>query len=347
MTETLNKNLIGVIGDLHMKDFLSYGDHISDRRVGEKKEVLDFIVNSFFDCKYIVLLGDVFNSKNNSSETNREFVEFIERFDDKEIFIISGNHSKKGDGKTALDFLKEVKKTNWHIFTKPYSHMIEGKNIQFLPYMLNSELSAENTDEATQKIMNILTDADLLFTHHAISGTTFLGLPTESFKEVVLPKEELEKKYKLIMAGHIHEPQSVGKVIISGSVFTNTVGEIEKYIWKIKEDLSVEQIKLPNRELHKITNPTLDKLSSIKEDSIVKVILTDKEINVKEIKKALEKFDASLLIENYPSDRKKVHIEEGAFDFSIESLLELYSKEKKVNYQELLKGLQIINEETN
>jgi len=35
-------------------------------------------------------------------------------------------------------------------------------------------------------------------------------------------------------------------------------------------------------------------------------------------------------------------IEEGAFDFSIEALLELYAKEKKVDAKLLLKGLELI-----
>ena len=70
-----------LIGDTHWKDNLSYADYISDGRVAEKKEILDFIIESSKDCDHIVFLGDFFNSKNNSSEVNRQAVEFLEKFE--------------------------------------------------------------------------------------------------------------------------------------------------------------------------------------------------------------------------------------------------------------------------
>lgn len=343
----VNNNLIGVIGDTHLRDYLSYNEHIADGRVAEKQKVFDFIVKELSDCKHIVFLGDFFHMKNNSSEVCRQAVEFLERFGMKDVYIIVGNHEKKGNGKTAIDFLGEVTKPNWHIFTKPASLSIkngtEDLKLDFVPYMLNHEMEVETCEEASEKIVGLLGGGDIVFAHHAISGTTFNGIKTESLKEVVLSKEELEKKYKMIIAGHIHESQQVDKVTVAGSVFTEIVGEVEKFIWKINENLEIEKFKVPGREIHKIENPTDKQIQAIKEDSIVKVIVTDKSIDIPELKKKLERFDASLVIENYKNERKKAHVE-GAFDFSIESLLELYAKEKEVDYQLLLKGLELIND---
>ena len=334
-----------VCGDLHMKDSLSYADHLPDRREGERKEILDFIVDQAKDCSDIIFLGDNFNSRNNSSETNREFVKFLERFGTKSVYIISGNHEKKGNGNTAIDFLGEIKnKPHWHIFTRPGSFPIEKLKIDFLPYMLNSELGVEDHEAATKKVMKELDGGDILFAHHAISGTMFNGITTNSLNEIVLPKEKLEKKYKLIVAGHIHTSQRYGNVLITGNVFTSEIGQREKFVYKIKDDLTIETLKVPAREIYKIENPTDLQLSAIPKNTILKVIITDKKIDIEEMKKKLEKFDANLLIEDYPNSRKKAHIKEGgAFDFSIEALLELYSKEKDVDYQRLLKGLQIVN----
>ena len=344
MTETINKNLIGILGDIHATDFLSYADYISDRRVGEKKEILDFIVKSFEDCQHIVFLGDIFHSKNNSSETHRWVIEFLEKFGNKQLYLISGNHEKKGDGSTALDFIKEIKKDNWHVYTKPEDVTIENRKISFLPYMLNSELEVQTCEKATESIMKQLVGGDILFAHHAISGTTFNGIKTELLKEVILPKEELEKKYKLTVAGHIHDPQQVDNILLTGSVFTNEVGETEKFIYKLESDLSIEKIKLPCREIRKIENPTDEQLDNIKKDSIVKIIVTKKETKIEELKKKLEKFDASMIIENIDNERKKIHkIENATFDFSIESLLKLYSQERGISYEKLKKGLYLIN----
>jgi len=334
-----------VVGDTHFKEELSYADYILDRRNTEKKEILDFIIKSAKDCQHVIFLGDFFNSKNNSSEVNRQAIEFLEKFGKENLYIISGNHCKKGDGSTALDFIREIKdKPNWHIFTKPSSMNVGDFKVDFLPYMLDSELGVENHEEATKAIMKNLDGGDILFTHHAISGTVFNGIKTDLLNEVILPRAKLSKKYKLTMAGHIHSSQATDNVITTGSIFANEVGETEKFIWKIKDDLSVEPLRLPGRGIWKLENPTLDQLIKLPKSSIIKIIVSDKKVDVEELKVVASGFDAHLLIEDYPSERKKMHIEEGAMDFSVKALLKMYAEERKIDYQKLLKGLEIISQ---
>ena len=335
-----------VIGDTHLRDSLSYSSYISDGRVSEKRDILDFIVKSAEDCEHVVFMGDFFNSRNNSSETNRSAVELLERLEDKYVCIISGNHEKKRDGKTAIDFLAEIKKDNWHIFTKPGVVSVGGEKkikFDFLPYMLNSELEVENYEEAAKKVVNELEGGDILFAHHAISGTSFNGISVDTFNEMILPRAELEKKYKLVVAGHIHTPQHEGRTLITGSLFTSEVGEIEKFIFKIDESMTVEKLKVPAREIHKLENPTIQELTKLPKNSIVKIVVTDKNINIDELEVVASGLDAHLIITDYPGERKKMKIEEGAFDFSIEALLKLYAKEKDIDYAKLIKGLELIS----
>lgn len=333
------------IGDCHFKDNLSYAEHISDGRVAEKKEILDFVVKQAEDCEHIVFLGDVFHSKNNSSETNRQVVEFLERFENKQVYIISGNHDKKGDGKTAVDFLGAIKKDNWHVFTKFGVMQVEGKKLAFLPYILNSELGVENNDQALKYIMEYLNSGDILFTHHNISGTYLhTNMLVDTVSSVVLPQKELEERYKLIIAGDIHSPQRYGNVVITGSLFTAEVGEQEKFIWKIDDEMKVEKIKVPCRPIYKLIDPTDEQLSKVPDNAIIKVIVTVKDTSIESLKEKLARFDASLVIEDYPSERAKMHIEQGAIDFNIESLLKMYSEVKNVDYQKLIHGLELLNE---
>lgn len=334
------------IGDTHFKDNLSYAEHISDQRVAEKKEILDFVVKQAEDCEHIVFLGDVFHSKNNSSETNRQVVEFLERFENKQVYIISGNHDKKGDGKTAVDFLGAIKKDNWHVFTKHSLVNIEGKKFDFLPYMLNSELGVTDNTAAIKYIMEYLDGGDILFTHHNISGTYLhTNMLVDTVSSIVLPQKELEERYKLIIAGDIHSPQQYGNVTITGSLFTAEVGEKEKFIWKIDEEMKVEKIKVPCRPIYKLIDPTDEQLSKVPDNAIIKVIVTVNGTDIESMKEKLKRFDASLLIEDYPSERKKMNIDENnAMDFSIENLLKMYSEVKNVDYQKLVRGLELLNE---
>jgi len=337
--------MIGIIGDTHFKESLGYSDYVKDGRKQEKEDILSFIVESFKDCDQIVFLGDQLNSKNNMSEVIRDFISFVERFGDKEVYIISGNHEKKGDGTTAIDFMKEITRSNWHIITQPLNTYMDGKAVTFLPYMNKAELVAMDDAEATAKIMSILLPGDLLFLHHAISDSdTVSGQNTNMFHEAVLPRNELENRYKLVIGGHIHSPQYKGKTIVTGSIFNNEAGETEKYIWKISKGLSAEKIKLPGRPIHNITNPSPDLIDQLEDRSIVKVTLTDKGIDVSYIEEKLKRFDAYLLLEQYPNQRKKLHFDSGAIDFSIENLLKMYAEEKGVDLGKLMTGFELIKQ---
>ena len=124
------------------------------------------------------------------------------------------------------------------------------------------------------------------------------------------------------------------------------ISESQKYIWKIdKETLVVKQIKLPGRPILKLENPDIEDIKKLEKNSIVKVVLSDKEMSSKKnsLKKALkESVETFLLLEQYPNERKKIHFEEGMLEFSIEKLLEVYAKTKKIDEKKLLKAWEII-----
>ena len=342
--------MIGVIGDLHLKEKLGYADYFEDKRTKEKEGVLNYIVDSFKDCDSIVFLGDQLNSRNNTSEVIKEFVTFVERFSNKNVYILAGNHEKKGDGKSAIDFMKEVEKPNWHIITdKVVGKKIGKLTTVFCPYFSKAELGVD-TNEEGEKLLTAdvvgYEKPDILFHHHAVTDTeTGGGISTSIFDEIVLPKKTLEKIYKLVVGGHVHKPQIIGRTVVSGSVFTNEVGETEKFVYTIDEEtLKVESLPLPVRPIHKLTDPTDAELKKIKKDSIVKVELTKKikADELMELKEKLGKFDAYVMLENYPTERKKVNFEDGMLDFGIENLLTEYAKQNKISKEKLLKAWEVV-----
>ncbi len=337
-----------IIGDLHLKENLGYSNYISDGRVGEQKEILDFIIEQSRDEDYVVLCGDQFDKKNNPSEIVRLFVEFIERFGKKKLFIMKGNHEQMSNGKSALDFLREINdKPNWHLFLDGiFSITIGGKKMVFCPYLSNADLGVSNNKDGVKKLMKMLPEGDILFIHHAISDVRLSsGQSTSIFDEVVLPKKELLKKYKLVVGSHVHVPYQKDNLLITGSIFNNEIGQAQKYIWKIDEKtLEVTKIKLPGRSIHGIENPTIGDLDKIEKSSIVKATLTDIKYknNLDEIKEKLKEFDAHIILEKYPHERKKLHFDEGMLEFDISQLLKTYSIERKISLDSLMKAFNLV-----
>ena len=334
---------IGIIGDMHMKEALGYADYVKDRRIPEKKEILDFIVRSFSECDGIVFLGDQLDARNNPSSVVREFTEFLERFDGKKIYIIAGNHEIKGDGTTAIDYLAEIKKPNWNIINKQGIVTVDG--MTFCPYILKSTVDAKTDQEAAEKIMQKLEEVGegILFAHHAFKGSSVnSGQTVDLFPEPVLDYQRLEKKFKRIVGGHIHKPQQIGKLLVAGSIFNNEVGESGKNVYILNTvDGDYKTIGLPGRGLKKLINPTYRDLS-LPLHCIVKVIVDDKSIDVAELRKELQKFDAYLLLEQYKNERAKAHFDEGAIDLSIDKLLEMYATDRKIDINKLKIGFDLI-----
>lgn len=342
-------NKILVVGDLHLKSARGYADVIADRREPEEKEILDFIVGQSEGCDHIVFLGDELNSKNNPSEVVRKFTAFLERFENKTIWITVGNHNKSADGTTALDYLKEIKNKKWNIITNTVE---EFEDLIFVPYFSKVEMEEETSANATQAIIDMLATRlaqGILFCHLSISGSaTNSGAMTDLFDEIVLPRKKLEKMYKLVFAGHIHNPEKRDNIVVAGSIFNDEVGELRKYIWKVDKEYNVEQIPLPGRSIYKIENPTFEELVLIPvKNTIAKVVFTQKidEEKMEKIKEQLRKFDAYTLLEQYPKERRQFSELKGAkniLDLDMPSLLKIYAEQSGKDYEKLLRGWQLI-----
>jgi DNA repair exonuclease SbcCD nuclease subunit len=334
---------IGICGDLHFKDKLGYSAHIEDARAAEEKEVLDFIVESFADTSSVIFVGDQLNAKNNSSFVVNKLVNFLERFNGKELYILAGNHEKSADGKTAIDFLREIKGKKWHIITNEVLKTPSG--LVFCPYMYKSELGERDNVKASKKLLRSLPEGEILFVHHAISDTP----NTEFFDEIVLDRKELEKKYSQIIAGHVHKPCRLsGNTLIAGSVFNDEAGETGKLIYKIVpgDSLNICPIELPGRPIYKVTdeNATVEHLQSLKKSAIVKMVLTKKlsAKKVEELKAELRNFDAHVILENYPTERRKAAMDRDVLSVNTEELLGIYAKQNKIDVNALLKGWQLV-----
>ncbi len=337
---------IGVISDSHFKDRLGYADFFDDGREGERQAVLEAVEEAFKDCDFVIFNGDDLDKKNNTSETLRMFMSFVERFRGKQVILNAGNHQKFGDGKSALDFLQEIESAPALAITKPLHLFPTDGRWTICPYFHLSELEVETVEEGSKKVMEMLPGGDILFVHHAISGTkTISGIPTDLFHEIVLPKEELEKRYKLVIGGHIHAPQDNGRTHVVGCTFSNEVGDDKKRVITIdSETLEVTSHWLPVRPILKLENPTVEQLNRLPTEAIIKAVLTHKydEHDIRDLKEQLETFSAHMLLEQVPHERKKLHFEDGVLDFSVDNLLSTYAVERKVDLEKLKYAISLL-----
>jgi DNA repair exonuclease SbcCD nuclease subunit len=330
-----------IVSDIHWKEKLGYSDFIPDGRKKEKEEVLEKILSLSKGCDKIIFLGDQLNGRNNSSEVIKEFVQYLERFK-QEIFILAGNHEKVGDGKSAIDFLKEIKNKKWHVIT---NEVFKIDDDVFCPYFYKGELGCDTHEEASAKLMSMLLSGKNLFMHHAVSGHNIKGIKTDDLNEIVLPRTKISKMYDKIFCGHIHHVYADMKsnIFYPGSILSNEVNEGPKFVYTM-EDGELTDHLLPGREIVKLEDPTFRDMREIPKNSIVKVVLTKKpaEVFLQGMKEHLAEYDGSILVEDYKTERKIIKFSDGELDLNINNLMSVYSKEKNIDLAKLQAGYDLI-----
>lgn len=335
-----------VIGDQHFRYELPYASAFDDGRTGEWQAVKDLIHDEAKTCDAVVLLGDNFNQRHNHSSVIKEFVEFLNGFGDKEVHILVGNHERYGSS-TALDFLNEIDKQNWFIYNEPTYARVAGLDTVMVPFMTPALVGVETREEAINKISTVFPHKKfpLVFAHHAVSGSKLRSLPVELLNEIVLPGDVLTKHFDHIFAGHVHEPQNLHPIRMTGNIFTNEVGEHEKFIYTYESNdkgVHIELVRLPVRGIYKIVWEELTPKDGIPKKSIVKCYVTSRDTDLEVVKTMLGVFDASIIVEQYPSERTKVHFEDGGLDLSVDGLLKLYAEARGLSYEDLKDGYELI-----
>jgi DNA repair exonuclease SbcCD nuclease subunit len=325
---------------MHFKEHLGYYDHVEDARDGELSQILDFIVDNLSDCDKIVFLGDNFDKKNNQSMVIKRFIEFVERFNDKEVFILAGNHEKENFGRTAIDFLREIKGKNWHIITRDIQKF---DNMVFVPFFTAKELELSSTKEASEHLVSEINKqgGEIIFAHLSLSGAMLNGLIDSSvLHEIVLP---LEKINGTVIAGHIHSPQTIlGKHIIVGSVFNNDANDNGKIILKIEDGVTTK-IDLPGRRIVTVTDPTSKDLESIDRGNIIKAIFTKKTKETDDVKTILAEFDGHSIVRSFKERRKKSKLSgKNVLDMSIEETVKMYCSINEIEFSSIEKAFNLI-----
>ena len=333
---------IGIIGDMHYVETLPYAEAFNDGRQGEWSRMESAIRDYVKGCSDVIFLGDQFDAKNNPSEVITKFTKFLESLEGSpEVHILAGNHEKRANGTSALDYLRHVKNPKWHVYTDVTQvAMANGKTATFLPYMFRQEFSARDDAELTKMILELpwMEKGDYLFTHHALSGTFCDGGLVDLFHEAILPRKILEERFWRIFAGHIHTPYEYGKTVVVGSTFTACVGEAKKYVWQLDADNELTRIALPVLPIKKVMWDGVAEKPVVEENCITKVFcVSGSDSRWVPIEKE------GVVRETYQVEQRRgMHEVEDLEALDIPKLLKLYAQAQKKEIGSLVKSLDLL-----
>lgn len=197
------------------------------------------------------------------------FLEFFSQ--DKQLYILAGNHDRLGssfvfeEGKQVFDLLLD-QQTQGKLFfiTKPLLTEIEGKDILFLPYVLDLNLDgypelqefrtelidgllqSEHKNEQLSGKVNLLVKSYLsqypnliLIHHYYLNNTKFPGYRSSfRFKDVALDEQLLENPGLKMISGHLHAPFIYKNYFCTGSLWASSPLESNQFKGLRKRDSS-------------------------------------------------------------------------------------------------------------
>jgi DNA repair exonuclease SbcCD nuclease subunit len=212
------------MGDLHIKDWKD--NENTQLGISKKlheiflcfKQMCDYCIKN--KIEHVVVPGDINDTKNIINSKAFSFFKIIlESYHDLTFHIIPGNHDITSQSKskkdnnilyedifiTAVDILSGPKNIN--VITKP----TKIHNIEFIPYSSN----------IADDILNSK-GCDILVSHFSLTSCKLSnGMLLDNGE---FSKEDLNK-WKLIILGDIHAPQTIGNIWYTGSPIPLTRAE--------------------------------------------------------------------------------------------------------------------------
>jgi DNA repair exonuclease SbcCD nuclease subunit len=237
--------------DLHIEDWKSYSkDHSRFKYI---TKFLNFIFIKASDYNIPILFaGDLFeNSKYLSNYILNHFLEPFHQHDP--IFIaIAGNHDQselntnENISPNYISFLKTV--TNSTTYLDKSGVYLDSHNIYVhgIPYISGNKGYGQMVDEANRKAITYKGNhvcRTILMIHSDVTGAVNTsGFTYDGVEGIPKNTREFFHGFDLVLNGHIHKPQKIGKIQILGSVYQQKINDMgtDMGYWLIYPDLSLK-----------------------------------------------------------------------------------------------------------
>ena len=225
-----------LVSDLHIHAHKQKTDRLYDCL-----KVLDWCFKTAIEnkCDYVLFLGDLFHERAKIDVLNylKTFEIFMKYADQPiEIYLLVGNHDMYHKESWDVNSIKPLTALkNVHIIEKPTTLNIDGRNIDFLPYIENPIESLRELKKGRDK-----EDLTLLLGHMAVHGAklnTLYGTTADVVVEydtgMVCVNPSIFDDWQMTILGHYHGAQHLNeKVEYLGSPLQLSFGEAfeEKHI---------------------------------------------------------------------------------------------------------------------
>lgn len=271
---------VSIISDIHLKNYSD--SKFIDGIPLKLYEILDAFEQC---CKYsiesgiskVFILGDVGDTYDMiSAKSFILFKEKIEKYGDLEFHILHGNHDISDREISSINIFEGL--PNVKVYVNEAKVLEFGsRKIGIVPYGAESQIKD-------------LPDCDVLFGHFSVEGVVLSSGYTDPNPNVKM--KDLDK-FKVVVSGHVHKPQVIGKVWYVGSPIQlnrGEAGEEKRFLVLDLDTLSIESIPIQGYRkyiLFEITKPEdvermKEEVEKYKDDNVV-IRLKKKIENIDEI----------------------------------------------------------------
>lgn len=242
------------------------------------EEAVDGMIEEKVDV--VVLAGDLFHSPEPSVKSFREASRILQKFPkETKIYCITGNHDTF-DNKTVPSAVTplNIPEMNIYTFEEPY-RLIE---IEEVALHLVSHHNFGEQDETMEKLVPVEGKVNILVSHGSIYDETIEEVLSSNMspREVIIPQEVLDKGWDLILLGHIHKRQKVGKnAYYSGSLlrrgWADPEGDRGWILWEVSKETIERTDKNVWQRAQEETIIDCHALSTVEIEEVVKEFLIE------------------------------------------------------------------------
>lgn len=340
-----------ILADLHLHSFPEFAKVTVheptglpiNSRLNDMLVTLRYVVQRAHDmgARYLIVGGDVYDKRTGIPTDVQQFVYEFFRWVVKtlgwEAFAMTGNHDQldRAGHIHSLYNLQDI----CTVIADTETHDVGGANVEFLPYMENTEDTLHCLSRA-----GLNDPVDLFICHTGVEGA-FVGSTEYRIKHPITLSDIDSKRFRWVVLGHYHKPQTLARnVLYAGSpaqINRAEAGDIKRFLVYDTETYKMRSYPTKAKEFRLVTDEEFVGLSSDDRAAHYYDIELHGRLEEDAVRQAAGGMSAKIIRPKVAKvSEKRIDLTETMSD---SQLLEAYAKHKQANTKWLPMGIGILN----